>query len=116
MLKHFPFDWEAWPSRCSILQTLVSAYKDKMIQRNADSASMKYTPKLFNVSSMPTFIVLREVAPFCSSFAHADSAKAAIEHVIPRLMPHIIPLTDGNYAADPQSPQVVEHVVRHVNR
>jgi hypothetical protein len=116
MLKHFPFDWEAWPSRCSMLQTLVSAYKDKMILRNAESSFRKYTPKLLNVSSMPTFIVLSEIAPFCSSFARADSAKAAIEQVIPRLMPHIIPSTDGNYAADPQSPQVVEHVVRHVTR
>jgi hypothetical protein len=116
MLKHFPFDWEAWPSRCSMLQALVSAYKDKMILRNVESSPLKYTPKLLNVSSMPTFIVLSEIAPFCSSFARADSAKAAIEHVIPRLMPHIIPVTDGNHAADPQSPQVVEHVVRHVTR
>ena len=115
MLKHFPFDWEAWPSRCSMLQTLVSAYKDKMILSWV-TPLMKWTPKPLNVSSMPTFIVLSEIAPFCSSFARADSAKAAIEHVIPRLMPHIMPLTDGNYAADPQSPQVVEHVVRHVTR
>ena len=104
-----------------MLQRLVSAYKDKMVQKNADTASNilgfgKYTPKLVNVSSLPTFVVLSEIAPFCSSFAHADSAKAAVEHVIPRLMPHIIPLTDSNRAIDPQSPHVVQHVVRHVNR
>jgi hypothetical protein len=103
-----------------MLQRLVSAYKDKMVQKNADTASnilfSKYTPKLVNVSGLPTFVVLSEIAPFCSSFAHADSAKAAVEHVIPRLLPRIIPMTDGNRAIDPQSPQVVQHVVRHVNR
>ena len=104
-----------------MLQRLVSAYKDKMVQKtdvasNLLFLSLTYTPKLVNVSSLPAFVVLSEIAPFCSSFAHADSAKAAVEHVIPRLLPRIIPLTDGNRAIDPQSPQVVQHVVRHVNR
>lgn len=114
MVVAFPFNWEAWASRCSSSATSAAAYKDKQLQSNDCLCSTQKLqilayivscknciPKLSKTSHLPTFNVSSDFEPFCSSFAQADTTKSAIEYVLSHLLSNMIArYTDGKHWAE----------------